>query len=241
MKKQLLFSIVCVNFFLTQHTFARLNEKEYLYLDGLALASGTDKASNHHNYTEIYARYFAPFKEQPIKFLEIGINTGKSVKLWEDYFKNAELHFIDITLQNVEYVSQRSYYHLADQASSYDLLKFIEKTGGDFDVILDDGGHTMLQQIMSFKYLFPQVKSGGLYIIEDLNTSYWEAFGGGSHPKTTINFLKMLIDEVNFVGVRTGCASHLNIDPSIKKDLNLYRTQIESIHFYDSVAIIIKR
>ena len=83
------------------------------------------------------------------------------------------------------------------------------------------------------------MKSGGLYIIKDLHTSYWSEFGGGAHPRTTISFLKGLIDEVNFVGARTRCASHLNIDPS--KELNLYRTQIESIHLYDSVAIIIKR
>jgi hypothetical protein len=89
--------------------------------------------------------------------------------------------------------------------------------------------------------LFPHVKSGGLYIIEDLHTSYWPAFGGGRHSRTTIAFLKGLIDDVNFIGARTKRASHLNIDSSISKELNPYRTQIESIHFYDSVAIIIKR
>ena len=217
------------------------SKDEYQYLDKLALAAGADKASSYHNYTEIYARYFAPLREQPIKFLEIGISKGNSVKLWESYFKCAELHFIDITLQNAEYHSLKSQYHIVDQESPQEIELFVQKTGGQFDVILDDGGHTMEQQIVSFKCLFPHVKSGGLYIIEDLHTSYWSQFGGGSHEGTTIAFLKGLIDDVNFVGAMTGRASHLYIDPSVSNELTPYKSQIGSIHFYDSVAIILKR
>lgn len=230
------------SFFLIQNTFASANPSEYQYLDELALRAGTDKASNGHNYTDVYARYFAPLKDNPIKFLEIGINMGNSVKLWEEYFKKAELHFIDITLSNVNYYSQRSHYHIANQESTSDLHMFIEKTGGDFDIIIDDGGHTMTQQITSFKCLFPHIKSGGMYIIEDLHTSYWASGNnGGSHPNTTVAFLKGLIDDVNFVGWRTGSASHLNIDPSFAQELTPYRKEIASIHFYTSLVIIIKR
>ncbi len=241
MKKHLIFFLCCVGFLSTQSVFARVNQDDYRYLDELALAAGADKASNFHNYTEIYAKYFAPIKDQPIKFLEIGIYKGSSVKLWEEYFKNAELHFIDITLKRLEYSPQRAHFHIADQEKPQDLLKFIEDTGGNFDIILDDGGHMMIQQVMSFKYLFPHVKSGGMYIIEDLHTSYWTEYGGGNHPRTAIAFLKGLIDDVNFVGAHTHRASHLNLDSDTLKELNLYRSQIESIHFYDSVAIIIKR
>lgn len=241
MKKNILFLLFCLVCILNSNTYAQANQNEYRYLDGLALAAGADKASNYHNYTEIYARYFEPLKDKPIKFLEIGIFKGSSVKLWEDYFKQAELHFMDITLERVEYSAQRSKYHVANQENPQDLAKFIHETGGQFDVIIDDGGHTMLQQIVSFIYLFPQIKSGGMYIIEDLHTSYWESHGGGRHPRTAIAFLKGLIDDVNYIGASTGRATHLNIDPAVLKDLHLYKTQIESIHFYDSVAIIIKR
>ncbi len=214
---------------------------DYHYLDSLAIEAGADKGSFYHNYTEVYARYFSGLKEKPIKFLEIGIYKGASVKLWEEYFKNAELHFIDITLQNIQYFSDRSNYHLCNQESPEDLQKFIAKTGGDFDVIIDDGGHMMNQQITSFKVLFPHLKSGGLYIIEDLHTSYWTGWGGERTGLNTVTFLKGLIDEVNFIGARTTKASHLAIDPSILRELNIYREKIYSIHFYDSLAIIIKR
>ena len=228
-------------FLFTAPLLNAFDQSEYQYLDSIAVRVGADKGSFYHNYTEVYSQYFSPLKDKPIKFLEIGIYKGASVKLWEEYFKAADLHFMDITFQNAEYFSNRSQYHLCNQESIAELRNLINTTGGDFDVILDDGGHTMNQQITSFKTLFPHVKSGGMYIIEDLHTSYWPHWGGGNHRGTAIAFLKSLIDDVNFVGQRTGKASHLNVDPSIHDELNIYREQIRTIHFYDSVAIIIKR
>ncbi len=234
--KQLL---LCTFLLLLNTGFAAQNTEEYKALDEIALKAGSDKGSNYHNYTEIYAKYLAQFRDTPIKFLEIGIYKACSVKMWEEYLKNAELHFIDITFDNAEYFSDRSHYHLCDQENPKQLQQFIQTSGGNFDVILDDGGHTMNQQIISFQILFPQVKSGGMYIIEDLHTSYWPGHFGGGGAHSTINFLKALIDEVNYVGNITTKASHLNIPPSC--GLNNYQEQIESIHFYDSVVIITKR
>jgi hypothetical protein len=219
---------------------AAQNSEQYTYLDELALKSGTDKSSAFHNYTEIYARYFSSIKEKPLKFLEIGICEGNSVQLWEKYFPNAELHFIDISVDQAKYFSKRSHYHLADQESPQQLQEFIAKTGGGFDIIIDDGGHTMRQQIISFQQLFPHVNSGGMYIIEDLHTSYNQQYLKGN-GRTTVEYLKTLVDEINFVGARTQCASHKNIDPSVVPYLNLMRGSIESIHFYTSLVIITKR
>ncbi|MBI3258641.1 MAG: class I SAM-dependent methyltransferase [Ignavibacteriae bacterium] len=216
------------------------SQEEYQYLDALAVKAGADKGSFYHNYTDVYAKYFASLKEKPIKFLEIGIYQGASVKLWEEYFKNADLHFMDITFQEVRYSSNRSHYHLCNQESSKELQSFIATSGGNFDIIIDDGGHTMNQQITSFRELFPHLKSGGMYIIEDLHTSYWDGWGSDS-GQNTIAFLKSLIDEVNFVGMCTTRASHLVIAPSIATELNIYREKIYSMHFYDSLVVIIKR
>lgn len=91
-----------------------INEEEYQYLDQLALKFDphrhSGKSSNWHNYTEVYSKYFDFLKDKPLKFLEIGIQTGAGVRLWEAYFKNADLHFIDITFNEVEYFSKRSHY-----------------------------------------------------------------------------------------------------------------------------------
>lgn len=209
-------------------------------MDEIAIRSGADKGSDYHNYTEVYSRYFAPLRDKPIKFLEIGIYKGSSVKMWEEYLPKAELHFMDITLERVEYFSKRSQYHIHDQENVKELEHFAQKTGGNFDVILDDGGHTMKQQINSFIALFPHVKSGGMYIIEDLHTSYWPSYSGGG-PDSAINFLKNLVDDINHVGAITARASHLAISPEVLKEITLYQKEIFSIHFYDSIAVILKR
>ncbi len=229
-----------------------LQADDYRNMDDLAVqldgtrASG--KGSNWHNYTEVYSRYFASLKNKPIKFFEIGIFEGNGVQMWEQYFPNAELHFMDITFDYAKYFSTRSHYHLGDQANVYDLHRVIDSTGGDFDIIIDDGGHTMKQQLVSFVTLFPFVKSGGMYVIEDLHTSYWKDYGGGGtyqHPKagpgTFIQFLKDRIDDVNYVGARTLCADHSKVPPEIEKELDSFKKEIYSLHFYDSLCFILKR
>jgi hypothetical protein len=223
------------------------NEAEYQYMDQLALSAGTDKSSSYHHYTQIYSQYFADLKQKPITFLEIGIFRGASVKFWEQYFPNADLHFIDCTSEYLQYQSQRSKYHFMDQTNRK-ALQDLGKSVGGFDIILDDGGHTMQQQIISFQSLFPYVKSGGMYIIEDLHTSYWSSYGGhGSieNPKsgqdTAIDFCKNLVDDLNFRGARSGCADPNKFPEHLQSSLTEYQAHIYSIHFYDSVCIIKKK
>lgn len=219
----------------------KTNPEAYRHLDDIALKTGTDKGSNFHDYMEAYSQHFDAIKDEPIKFLEIGIYEGSSVKLWEEYFKNAELHFIDVSLGAVKYHSTRSHYHIARQEVACDLYQFIKAAGTGFDVMIDDGGHTMKQQITSFIYLFSHLKSKGVYVIEDLHTSYWSSKDQSIRNETTIAFLKNLIDKVNFVGVSTGCASHRNLSDTVIKKLDIYKKTIQSICFYDSLVFITKR
>lgn len=220
----------------------------YYYLDTIAKVTETDKSSNAHNYTKVYSHYFDRIKDHSLKFLEIGIFYGSSVKMWEGYFPNAELHFIDNNPSIIRYYSSRSHYHFLDQSNPHELKQFIDSTGGEFDIIIDDGGHFMDQQITSFLFLFPTLKSGGMYVIEDLHTSYWMKYGGEgtlSHPKSspgsTIEFLKQAIDDVNYVGARTGCADYDKASLEIQARMNMFQKEILSLHFYDSLCFIIKR
>lgn len=217
-------------------------------LDQIALETGTDKSSIYHNYTSVYTQYFAPLQKHPLKFLEIGIYKGDSVRLWEQYFPNAELHFIDIDASNILYWSTRSHYHFVDQSNFTQLTQFAQSIGGGLDIIIDDGGHTMVQQITSFKALFPYLKSGGIYIIEDLNTSYWKAYGGLEHKKalnvkgrTTVAFLQDLVHELNYIGSEISCADQEKFSLFSNKELNEYQKEIYSIHFYSSLCIILKK
>lgn len=64
-------------------------------LDSLGIKYGTDKSSLFHAYTHIYEKYFEQLREKSLKFLEIGFSRGSSAHMWEEYFCNAQLFFID--------------------------------------------------------------------------------------------------------------------------------------------------
>lgn len=232
-------------------------------LDELAIKAGTDKSSLGHNYTEVYDLVFAPMRKQPIKFLEIGIFNGDSIRLWNEYFehKDTQLYFLDIAQNAIQLCGRidlnqasldRAHCYSCDQANKQQLLAFCKQSGGQFDVIIDDGGHTMEQQITSFAVLFPYVKSGGVYIVEDLHTSYWKVYGGDGSvaypyknkiqeagPETTIHFLMNLINDLNYTGASTGCADYNKF--SAQNFKNYYQRNIKSIQFYSSLCFIYKR
>jgi hypothetical protein len=166
--------------------------------------------------------------------------------MWEEYFSHARLYFIDNRCDDVtnsSYLGARSSLHIMDQADAEALKKFAQESGVQFDVIIDDGGHTMEQQIVSFIALFPYLKSGGLYCVEDLHTSYWPRYHTFIPGQTTtaVQFLQHLIDDLNYIGHTTGFADKEKAPASLKAQCNEYQRYIESIHFYTSLCIIQKR
>ncbi len=182
-------------------------------LDRLA-GDTTDKASSGHGFLEFYERFFQPIKNSATKIFEIGISEGASLVLWEKYFPKATIYGIDI-LDKSALESKRIKTFVADQADRSQLGQFIDKFGGDFNFILDDGGHTMPQQQISFAFLFQYVRPGGYYIIEDLHTSlpgvypspYVEEGGADSTLRMMFHFIEtrqiesqyMTVDEKRYL------------------------------------------
>lgn len=137
----------------------------------------TDKGLSGHGFTEIYERFFYPLKYEPIKIFEIGIGRGDSLRLWEHYFPKASIYGIDI-FDKSSLASKRIHTFVADQGSRNKLKQFIRKLGNTYDIILDDGGHYMDLQQVSFAFLFKYAKPGGYYIIEDVHTSLPQFYPG---------------------------------------------------------------
>lgn len=131
----------------------------------------TDKCAGKHGFVEIYEPLFAPLRQDSIRFFEIGILNGVSHLMWRTYFRYGEIFGIDIRDYTEKSKGTGIMTFVADQSKREDLGAFIDTSGGQFDVILDDGGHAMDQQQISFGVLFPEVKPGGMYIIEDVHTS----------------------------------------------------------------------
>ena len=131
----------------------------------------TDKCDIQHNYVELYEKFFAPVRDDVTRILEIGVLFGKSVRMWEAYFPRASVHGIDIK-DSSKFDTDRISTYIADQSSREQLSAVLEASGSDFDIVVDDGGHTMEQQQVSFGFLFPHVRPGGMYVIEDIHTSF---------------------------------------------------------------------
>ncbi len=151
--------------------------------------------------------------------------------MWQDYFTKANIIGIDIDERfklNEKKFSDRVKIYIGDQIDE----KFLDKVCKDkqFEVIIDDGGHKMSQQIGSFKILWKYLKPGGLYIIEDLHTCYHDHFLDLG-PYTTMNFLLERLHDLNLGGKRE----------YTDDDLNEYEKTLDFIHFHKSIVFIRKK
>lgn len=153
----------------------------------------TDKCPFHHNYVEIYEMLFRPLRNKPIRLLEIGVFKGDSMRLLEAYFPAAQIFGVDI-VDRSQHNTARIKTLVADQGDREALARVIAMTGGEFDIILDDGGHRMDQQQISLGTLFPALKSGGLYIIEDIHTSFPDRYPGFGVDEDGQNSTYTMID-----------------------------------------------
>jgi hypothetical protein len=124
-----------------------------------------------HNYTSAYERWFEPIRDEPIRLLEIGVcdpaAPGASLNAWYEYFPKATIYGFDIVDAH-RFDNDRITTFVGDQSSPKDLAQLAESSGGDFDVIIDDGSHHAAHQQISLAALFGHLKPGGLYFIEDL-------------------------------------------------------------------------
>lgn len=138
-------------------------------LDELAQKYTIDKriAPDNHGYTKIYFDLLKDKRDEVKKVMEIGIWKGDSLRMWRDYFPFAQIYGLD---NRADYLfeADRIKCVLADQRDKESLLAVISDIGEDFDLIVDDGSHTLADQLLSFKTFFPIIKVGGIYAIEDV-------------------------------------------------------------------------
>lgn len=165
-------------------------------LTEIGLKFGTDKARFHH-FTDFYEKHLSHLRNKEIKLLEIGIFKGESLKMWKEYFPNATIYGADI-LDMSSLQEDRILIETCNQEDSESLKKLF--SGEVFDIIVDDGGHTMLQQQLTLLHLLPRVKSGGLFIMEDLHTSVnrtWGYMCNKTNLKTTFELLTQTKESFN--------------------------------------------
>lgn len=175
----------------------------------------TDKVS--HFFLHHYDKEFNKLRNSPLRLLEIGVYKGASIRMWREYFPHAEIHCIDINridLSNLNNVHM----HIVDCDKKEDLQKEAAALGF-FDIIIDDGGHTMRQQQNAFEIFWHQLKSGGTFIMEDMHTSIKELYAGHNEENqpTTYSLVHSLLKKKPFVSSYISKSSYENISKSVGK------------------------
>ena len=126
--------------------------------------------STYHNYTSIYPMFLEKFRNENFSLLEIGIDEGRSYKLWESYFTTARIYGMDISKS---FSTNRGVVFQGDQSNLQHLQNVTENID-NCKIIIDDGSHIAEHQLTSFYYLFQNLlQDEGVYIIEDIECSYW--------------------------------------------------------------------
>lgn len=182
------------------------------------------------HYFGIYDRHFSVYRKKPVTILEFGVFQGGSLQMWRSYFgKRARIIGVDINPKCQELEEKGIEIHIGDQEDRAFLKRLMEKVG-NVDIVIEDGGHTMKQQINTFEEVFPYVNDGGVFLIEDLHTSYWKEYGGGyKKANTFIEYAKDIIDDIH--------AWH-----SKEKKLRVSKNtkNIKGMHVYDSIIVFDK-
>jgi hypothetical protein len=208
-------------------------------LSMLGMLYGTDKHNKWHtfhnvSYLDVYEKYFSPIRKKKVSILEIGVKRGNSIKLWERYFPNGMVYGLDINPECKKHQGKRIDITIGSQNDPNTLGALVKKAG-QFDIILDDGSHINELTLYSFKYLFPHLKKGGIYIMEDLACSYEDL-------NTVINDWEDELHANQRLGV-----SLLNKREDLDKEflqiinnLDFKKGEILSIQFWSQVAVILK-
>ncbi len=141
--------------------------------------ASTDKIS-HHGYHRFYADELHVLRDQTFGIIEIGIQHGPSLTLWQNYFPRAHIYGLD---NKVAIDAPRVTVVRGNQIVVDDLKRLQAALAPAFPIrfINDDGGHPE-HQAKTFDYLFQHVLvEGGVYIVEDIETSYWR------HPRVHVD------------------------------------------------------
>lgn len=179
------------------------------------------------HYFGIYDRWFRPFRGEDVVMLEIGIDKGGSLQMWKDYFgSQATIIGVDIEESCRNLAEEQIVVEIGSQEDE-SFWAYIRQKYPRIDILLDDGGHTMRQQKVTFDQMFPHLSDGGLYMCEDTHSSYMSHFGGNK-PDTFVNYMKSIIDDM-YAFYR-----------ECPLDINENTLNIGGIHFYDSIVVLEK-
>jgi len=214
-------------------------------LDEIALKHKTDKSSKGHGYCEFYEQYLGKLRDQPIILMEAGVGGykfpdrgGESLRTWREYFSNENALVIGFDLyskRDVNIPGAKIYQGAQDDET---FLNWLVEYDGQPDVFIDDASHVNPLTIRTFEIMFPLLKPGGIYIIEDIHTGLWTTpqdpendYKGNPEPMANGTILHYI--------ARLTYGLHAD---TIRPDYRgPFDGHIESMHIYRNTCLIKKR
>lgn len=177
----------------------------------------------HDSYFLAYEELLEKYIGKPITFVEVGVLNGGSLFMWRDYF-GADARIIGVDLNPLAKKWEKDGFEIfiGNQADRKFWDDFFHQVG-PVDILLDDGGHTNPQQIVTTVVALDHINDGGLLIVEDVHTSYFKDFGNPS-KYSFISFAKRVIDSVN------------SRFPAVKVVKNDFGKRVFSVSFYESIV-----
>ena len=182
------------------------------------------RSVKHSGYFQVYEQIFRNFIDSKFTFVEVGIHNGGSLFMWREFFgKDARIIGIDLNPKAKQFEKYGFEIFIGDQSSKKFWSNFYNEVG-NIDILLDDGGHTYEQQIVSVVSSIDFINNNGMIVVEDTHTSYFKKFGYPS-KHTFINWSKKLIDNIN------SRSEDVTVQNPIFKNI------IHSIEFFESMVV----
>jgi hypothetical protein len=215
----------------------KTNQNDFLKCDN----PNTDKI-RQHGYHRFYGLFLNELRGKHVELLEIGLNHMGSVSLWKDYFNNGvSINGIDIDDKTSDLPDV--FCHKVDQSNESDLSAFSQRMNDRFDVIIDDGSHVPLHQMLTLRILWPTLRAGGVYILEDIETSYWGKstvygypFDATTEESNTVETLRHSIDAVNSEFLGSPAREALKAHP-----LGAVLAGLEMVTFAQNCIVLVKK
>ncbi len=209
-------------------------------LNALAAKHVADKWGLWHWFTPHYDRHFARLRAEPVRVLEIGIGGyrdpdvgGGSLRMWRDYFPRGHVFGVDYFAKNG--LDEERITTIQGSQDDRDFLRALAVEHGPFDIVIDDGSHINEHVLTSFRELFPYVRNGGVYVVEDLWTAYAPGYGGqetsSAGEGTSIGLLKSVVDALHHEEWTA---------PGGDPDLPPYAASTVGLHVYRNIAFLDK-
>jgi hypothetical protein len=175
-------------------------------------------------YFAVYERLFGHLRGKPITFVEIGVLNGGSLFMWREFFgPQARIIGIELNPAAKEWEKHGFEIFTANQSDEAFWDRFYSEVG-PIDILLDDGGHSNLQQVTTTAKAIEKIKDGGLVVVEDVHSSYMPEFGNPS-GNSFIKFAFRIVDAING-----------RFQEARGKD-SLYFRRVFSVEFYESIVV----